>query len=104
MLSASNATGQIIANCRTWAGRAADEHPAEISSSGVDAQDFHDGTPLTLPKCGSPILRRRSGGGSGNKDQSDGKAVHVLRLQAGGNKLMVCLIRFLAWDRALRPF
>jgi hypothetical protein len=83
-LSRSNATGQIVANRRTCARRATDEYPAEISSSGVDAQDLHDGAPLALPKCGSPILRRRRGDGCDNKGQSDGEAVHVLRLQSGG--------------------
>ena len=46
----ANAASQIIGNCRTRARRAADENPAEISSRGVDVQDFQDGTPLTLPK------------------------------------------------------
>jgi hypothetical protein len=82
-LSRSNATGQIVANRRTCARRATDEYPAEIPGSGVDAQDLHDGAPLTLPKCGSPILRRRRGGGCDNKGQSDRESVHV-RLQSGG--------------------
>jgi hypothetical protein len=36
-----------------------------------------------LPKCGSPILRRRHGGGCDDEGQSDHEAVHVLRLQSG---------------------
>jgi hypothetical protein len=48
-LSDANAASQIIGNGRTWARRATDENPAEISSRGVDVQDFQDGTALTLP-------------------------------------------------------
>src|SRR5262249_29798792 len=80
-LSPTNVTGHIVANPRTCAGRASDEYAAEISSSGVDVQDLHDGAPLTLPNCGSPTLRRGRGGGCENKGQSDHAAVHVFRLQ-----------------------
>src|SRR5262249_58410116 len=90
-LRESNMAGEIKGDPRTWAGRATDEHPAEISSGGVDAQDFHDGSSLTLPHRGSRSLRESRGGGCRNKDESDAEAVHVVRLQAGGHRLTVFL-------------
>ena len=49
-MASSDVPGKIIRNRRALARRATDENSAEIAGGGIDAQNLHDGTVLTLPK------------------------------------------------------
>ena len=73
---ASNASCQIIGNCRTYACRATDENSAEISSR-VAPQNLQERTPLTLPNGGQHALGRSRGSGCDKKKKSGDDTVHV---------------------------